>query len=95
MFWFSADEHLLNVTEADSTGVSGPSGLHRLQFHNGERWAQLDDFPRFRSRFPYVKPFHALSRYSVIIDTKADAAGSSFYLRATMDTDCCRCDYSS
>ncbi|KAH9817796.1 multi-copper oxidase laccase-like protein [Melampsora americana] len=63
MFWFSADQHFLNVTEADSTGVSGPPGLHRLQFHNGER-------------------------YSVIIDTKTDPDGSSFYLRAAMDTDC-------
>ncbi|EGG02224.1 multi-copper oxidase laccase-like protein [Melampsora larici-populina 98AG31] len=63
MFWFSADQHFLNVTEADSTGVSGPPGLHRLQFHNGER-------------------------YSVIIDTKLDPDGSSFYLRAAMDTDC-------
>ncbi|KAH9446165.1 hypothetical protein Pst134EB_023980 [Puccinia striiformis f. sp. tritici] len=63
MFWFSADQHLLSVVEADSTGVTGPTNLHRLQFHNGQR-------------------------YSVIIDTKADKAGSSFYLRAAMDTDC-------
>ncbi|KAG0151279.1 hypothetical protein CROQUDRAFT_651510 [Cronartium quercuum f. sp. fusiforme G11] len=63
MFWVSADNHFLNVTEADSTGVRGPAGLHRLQFHNGER-------------------------YSVIIDTTADKAGTSFYLRAAMDTDC-------
>ncbi|PLW47165.1 hypothetical protein PCASD_02319 [Puccinia coronata f. sp. avenae] len=63
MFWFSADQHLLTVVEADSTGVTGPTNLHRLQFHNGQR-------------------------YSVIIDTKADRPGSSFYLRAAMDTDC-------
>jgi len=63
MFWFSADQHLLTVVEADSIGVVGPNNLHRLQFHNGQR-------------------------YSVIIDTKSDKVGSSFYLRAAMDTDC-------
>ncbi|MBW0530064.1 hypothetical protein O181_069779, partial [Austropuccinia psidii MF-1] len=56
MFWFSADQHLLNVVEADSTGVSGPTNLRRLQFHNGQR--------------------------------KVKSNGSSFYLRAAMDTDC-------
>ncbi|WAQ90114.1 hypothetical protein PtA15_12A99 [Puccinia triticina] len=63
MFWFSADQHLLTVVEADSTRVTGPNNLHRLQFHNGQR-------------------------YSVIIDTRADKVGSSFYLRAAMDIDC-------
>ncbi|KNZ43745.1 uncharacterized protein VP01_990g3 [Puccinia sorghi] len=29
-------------------------------------------------------------RYSVIVDTKSDKVGSSFYLRAAMDTDCCK-----
>jgi len=63
MFRFSVDEHTLNVTEADSTGVVGPTAIHRVPFHNGER-------------------------YSVIIDTSQDAVGSTFYLRAAMDTDC-------
>ncbi|PLW48883.1 hypothetical protein PCASD_02822 [Puccinia coronata f. sp. avenae] len=38
-------------------------------------------------------PFHRINlhnaqRYSVIIDTRADKEGDSFYLRASMDTDC-------
>ncbi|PLW04404.1 hypothetical protein PCASD_25259 [Puccinia coronata f. sp. avenae] len=63
LFRFSVDEHTLNVTEADSTGVVGPTAIHRVPFHNGER-------------------------YSVIIDTSRDSIGSTFYLRAVMDTDC-------
>ncbi|CAH7689399.1 multicopper oxidase-domain-containing protein [Phakopsora pachyrhizi] len=63
MFWFSADQHLLNVTEADSTAVAGPTNLRRIQFHNGQR-------------------------YSVIVNTKNDRDGSSFYMRAAMDLDC-------
>ncbi|KAG0144324.1 hypothetical protein CROQUDRAFT_47479 [Cronartium quercuum f. sp. fusiforme G11] len=63
MFRFSADGHTLNVTEADATGVAGPTAIHRVPFHNGER-------------------------YSVIIDLANDSVGSTFYLRAAMDTDC-------
>lgn len=37
MFRFSADGHPLNVTEADATGVKGPSDVHRIPFHNGQR----------------------------------------------------------
>lgn len=32
--------------------------------------------------------FHNGQRYSVILDTRGDQAGSSFFLRAAMDTDC-------
>ncbi|KAG0147500.1 hypothetical protein CROQUDRAFT_61647 [Cronartium quercuum f. sp. fusiforme G11] len=63
LFRFSADGHTLNLTEADSTGVSGPSQIHRLPIHNGQR-------------------------YSVILDTANDTIGSTFNLRAVMDTDC-------
>ncbi|KAH9462276.1 hypothetical protein Pst134EB_006183 [Puccinia striiformis f. sp. tritici] len=63
LFRFSVDEHTLNVTEADSTGVVGPTAIHRVPFHNGQR-------------------------YSVIIDTSQDTVGSTFNLRAVMDTDC-------
>ncbi|KAA1115351.1 sphingosine N-acyltransferase lac1 [Puccinia graminis f. sp. tritici] len=63
MFFYSVDEHTLNVTEADGTGVYGPPALHRVWLHNGQR-------------------------YSVVIKTKKEDAGKSFYLRATMDSDC-------
>ncbi|KAG0144312.1 hypothetical protein CROQUDRAFT_660183 [Cronartium quercuum f. sp. fusiforme G11] len=63
MFFFSADNHTLNVTEADSTPVRGPTGIQRLRFHGGQR-------------------------YSVIITAAMNEVGSSFYLRAKMDTDC-------
>lgn len=41
LFRFSVDGHLLNVTEADSTGVVGPTKLHRVPFHNGERYSVI------------------------------------------------------
>ncbi|EGG01109.1 multi-copper oxidase laccase-like protein [Melampsora larici-populina 98AG31] len=63
LFRFSADNHPLKVIEADATGVNGPAGVHRLPFHNGQR-------------------------YSVILDTSNDTVGTSFALRAVMDTDC-------
>ncbi|KNZ63434.1 hypothetical protein VP01_1144g4 [Puccinia sorghi] len=63
MFFYSVDQHTLNVTEADATGVYGPPALHRVWLHNGQR-------------------------YSVVIKTKEEDAGKSFYLRATMDSDC-------
>ncbi|KAH9818044.1 multi-copper oxidase laccase-like protein [Melampsora americana] len=63
LFRFSADNHPLKVIEADATGVDGPTGVHRLPFHNGQR-------------------------YSVILDTTNDPVGTSFSLRAVMDTDC-------
>ncbi|KAI9623707.1 hypothetical protein H4Q26_014434, partial [Puccinia striiformis f. sp. tritici PST-130] len=85
MFWFSADQHLLSVVEADSTGVTGPTNLHRLQFHNGQRYVEFQANKTTRHAEVVVR---LSNRYSVIIDTKADKAGSSFYLRAAMDTDC-------
>ncbi|EGG10979.1 multi-copper oxidase laccase-like protein [Melampsora larici-populina 98AG31] len=63
LFRVSVDQHTLNVTEADATGVAGPTAVHRVPFHNGER-------------------------YSVILDLSKDTIGSTFYLRAAMDTDC-------
>lgn len=63
MFFYSVDEHSLNVTEADSTPIHGPPTLDRIQLHNGQR-------------------------YSVVIKTKADDAGKSFFMRAIMDSDC-------
>jgi len=63
MFFYSVDQHTLNVTEADATGVYGPPALHRVWLHNGQR-------------------------YSVVINTKEADAGKSFYMRATMDSDC-------
>ncbi|MBW0486398.1 hypothetical protein O181_026113 [Austropuccinia psidii MF-1] len=41
MFFYSVDEHTLNVTEADGTGIYGPSALHRLRFHNGQRYSVI------------------------------------------------------
>ncbi|WAR52770.1 hypothetical protein PtB15_2B195 [Puccinia triticina] len=43
LFRFSVDEHTLNVTEADSTGVVGPTAIHRVPFHNGERYSVIID----------------------------------------------------
>ncbi|KAH9823805.1 multi-copper-oxidase laccase-like protein [Melampsora americana] len=63
MIFFSADGHEMNVTEADATPVYGPSNVHRLKFHNGQR-------------------------YSVIVTIDQKEAGSSFYIRASVDTDC-------
>ncbi|EGG02349.1 multi-copper oxidase laccase-like protein [Melampsora larici-populina 98AG31] len=63
LFRVSVDQHTLNVTEADATGVAGPTAVHRVPFHNGER-------------------------YSAILDLSNDTVGSTFYLRAAMDTDC-------
>lgn len=63
MFFYSIDNHKLNVTEADGTAIYGPSNLNRIWLHNGQR-------------------------YSVIIKTNPEDAGKSFYMRATMDSDC-------
>uniref|UniRef100_A0A0S1MJA6 Multicopper-oxidase laccase-like protein n=1 Tax=Phakopsora pachyrhizi TaxID=170000 RepID=A0A0S1MJA6_PHAPC len=41
MFYYSVDEHTLNVTEADATGVYGPSNIHRIKFHNGQRYSVM------------------------------------------------------
>ncbi|EGG11670.1 multicopper-oxidase laccase-like protein [Melampsora larici-populina 98AG31] len=41
MIYFSGDEHSLNVTEADSTPVYGPSNVHRIKFHNGQRYSVI------------------------------------------------------
>ncbi|CAH7681440.1 multi-copper oxidase laccase-like protein [Phakopsora pachyrhizi] len=43
LFRFSADNHPLNVTEADTTGVIGPSAIHRVPFHNGQRYSVILD----------------------------------------------------
>ncbi|EGG11671.1 multi-copper oxidase laccase-like protein [Melampsora larici-populina 98AG31] len=63
MFYFSADQHVLNVTEADATPVHGPTGIHRVKLHNGQR-------------------------YSAIVTIGEKEAGSSFYIRGTMESDC-------
>lgn len=39
MFFYSVDEHKLNLTEADATGIHGPSDLHRVWLHNGQRYS--------------------------------------------------------
>ncbi|EGG00260.1 multi-copper oxidase laccase-like protein [Melampsora larici-populina 98AG31] len=43
LFRVSVDEHTLNVTEADATGVAGPTAIHRVPFHNGERYSVILD----------------------------------------------------
>ncbi|KAG9076063.1 laccase, multicopper oxidase, benzenediol:oxygen oxidorectuctase, partial [Ceratobasidium sp. 370] len=45
MFWYSIDGHTLNVTEADDTPVYSEtnSALHRLKFHNGQRYSVIID----------------------------------------------------
>ncbi|KAG0151257.1 hypothetical protein CROQUDRAFT_37096 [Cronartium quercuum f. sp. fusiforme G11] len=45
MFYVSADNHTLNVTEADATPVYGPTGVHRITFHNGQRYSIIVDTP--------------------------------------------------
>ncbi|ETW83287.1 multicopper oxidase [Heterobasidion irregulare TC 32-1] len=42
-FYFSVDSHTLNITEADGTPVSGASSVHRLPFHNGQRYSAIID----------------------------------------------------
>ncbi|KAG0144310.1 hypothetical protein CROQUDRAFT_660182 [Cronartium quercuum f. sp. fusiforme G11] len=44
MFFFSADNHTLNVTEADATPVHGPN-IHRVVFHNGQRYSVIVNIP--------------------------------------------------
>ncbi|MBW0501278.1 hypothetical protein O181_040993 [Austropuccinia psidii MF-1] len=43
MFRFSADEHVLDVVEADTCGVQGPPGIHRVPLHNGQRHSVILD----------------------------------------------------
>jgi hypothetical protein len=45
MFWYSIDSHTLNVTEADDTPIYSEtnSALHRLKFHNGQRYSVIVD----------------------------------------------------
>lgn len=45
MFWVSLDGHTLNVTEADDTPIysKANSALHRLKFHNGQRYSAIID----------------------------------------------------
>ncbi|THU92259.1 hypothetical protein K435DRAFT_672475 [Dendrothele bispora CBS 962.96] len=42
-FYFSVDEHTVQVIEADGTPVSGSGDLHRIPFHNGQRYSALVD----------------------------------------------------
>lgn len=39
-FYFSVDDHTLNVTETDGTIVVGTE-VHRVPIHNGERYSAL------------------------------------------------------
>ncbi|KNZ54171.1 hypothetical protein VP01_301g2 [Puccinia sorghi] len=41
MFFYSVDEHTLNITEADSTGIYGPSDFRHLWLHNGQRYSVI------------------------------------------------------
>ncbi|KAK7458870.1 hypothetical protein VKT23_009880 [Stygiomarasmius scandens] len=43
MFYFSVDNHTVQVIEADGTPVSGSGDLHRIPFHNGQRYSALVD----------------------------------------------------
>lgn len=43
MFRFSADGHPLKIIETDATGVNGPSQIHRLPFHAGQRYSVILD----------------------------------------------------
>ncbi|KAG0151259.1 hypothetical protein CROQUDRAFT_37157 [Cronartium quercuum f. sp. fusiforme G11] len=45
MFYMSADNHILNVTEADATPVYGPTGIQRVIFHNGQRYSVIVETP--------------------------------------------------
>ncbi|KAG0146995.1 hypothetical protein CROQUDRAFT_43546 [Cronartium quercuum f. sp. fusiforme G11] len=48
MFFFSADNHTLNVTEADATPVHGRefiTNVHRVIFHNGQRYSVIVNIP--------------------------------------------------
>ncbi|CAH7689407.1 multi-copper oxidase laccase-like protein [Phakopsora pachyrhizi] len=39
MYRVSTDERTMDVIEADSVGVKGPPGIHRLPIHNGQRYS--------------------------------------------------------
>ncbi|WAQ88008.1 hypothetical protein PtA15_9A133 [Puccinia triticina] len=41
MFFYSVDEHMLNITEADSTPVYGPSDFRHVWLHNGQRYSVI------------------------------------------------------
>ncbi|PLW16166.1 hypothetical protein PCANC_19095 [Puccinia coronata f. sp. avenae] len=41
MFFYSVDEHTLNITEADSTGIYGPSDFRQIWLHNGQRYSVI------------------------------------------------------
>ncbi|EGG07886.1 multi-copper oxidase laccase-like protein [Melampsora larici-populina 98AG31] len=43
MFRFSVDGHPLKIIETDATGVNGPSQIHRLPFHAGQRYSVILD----------------------------------------------------
>jgi FtsP/CotA-like multicopper oxidase with cupredoxin domain len=42
-FDFSVDEHTLDLVEADGTAISGPTALHRVPIHNGQRYSVIID----------------------------------------------------
>jgi FtsP/CotA-like multicopper oxidase with cupredoxin domain len=42
-FYFSIDNHTLDVVEADSHAVSGADALERVPFHNGQRYSVIVD----------------------------------------------------
>ncbi|KAA1127517.1 sphingosine N-acyltransferase lac1 [Puccinia graminis f. sp. tritici] len=41
MFFYSVDEHMLNITEADSTPIYGPSDFRHIWLHNGQRYSVI------------------------------------------------------
>ncbi|OAV92302.1 hypothetical protein PTTG_03930 [Puccinia triticina 1-1 BBBD Race 1] len=49
---------------------------------------EADATPVQSSELFHRIPLHNAERYSVILDTRSDVEGDSFYLRAAMDTDC-------
>ncbi|PLW46972.1 hypothetical protein PCANC_06515 [Puccinia coronata f. sp. avenae] len=49
---------------------------------------EADATPVRSSELFHRVSLHNAERYSVILDTRADSEGDSFYLRASMDTDC-------
>ncbi|KAA1093210.1 laccase, multicopper oxidase, benzenediol:oxygen oxidorectuctase [Puccinia graminis f. sp. tritici] len=49
---------------------------------------EADATPVRSSELFHRVPLHNAERYSVILDTRSDVEGESFYFRAAMDTDC-------
>ncbi|WAR61333.1 hypothetical protein PtB15_12B18 [Puccinia triticina] len=68
---------------------AGSHALFKVSVDNHPLEVIEADATPVRSSTPFHRiNLHNAERYSVILDTRADKEGDSFYLRAAMDTDC-------